>query len=172
MKYPASPLTPFPPTFQRNLFTSFADVSPSSRPFLPPPNVYPSLFCRPFVFMVLRIAFPATPLVSQSSALPPGITLQRTPPSFQLCVLNAGACPDPVGVPQWQRKQGRPLPDLHNFGAPKNTFRINTSISVASKGLYLPSESTLVKKRGEGEGYPALHRFKSHAAPARKGSLR
>jgi len=33
-----------------------------------------------------------------------------------------------------------------------NSFRINTCISVASKQLYLPLESTLVKKRGEGEG--------------------
>ena len=29
-------------------------------------------FCRPFVFMVLQIAFPASSFVSQSSALPPG----------------------------------------------------------------------------------------------------
>src|SRR6266481_5039869 len=28
-------------------------------------------FCSPFVFMVLQIAFPATPLYSQRSALPP-----------------------------------------------------------------------------------------------------
>jgi len=32
------------------------------------------------------------------------------------------------------------------------TFRINTCISVASKQLYPPVESTLVKKRGKGEG--------------------
>jgi len=32
------------------------------------------------------------------------------------------------------------------------TFRINTCVSVASKGLYLPLESTLMKKPGEGGG--------------------
>jgi hypothetical protein len=31
-------------------------------------------FCWPFVFMVLQIAFPASPFLSQSSALPPGVT--------------------------------------------------------------------------------------------------
>jgi hypothetical protein len=47
---------------------------------------------------------------------------------------------------------GHAAPDLHNFGAPITTFRINTYISVASKRLYLPLESTLMKKGGEGEG--------------------
>jgi len=36
----------------------------ASRPVLAP-------FCRPFIFMVLRIAFPATPFISQPSELPP-----------------------------------------------------------------------------------------------------
>ena len=35
---------------------------------------------------------------------------------------------------------------------PITPFRINTCISVASKRLYLPLESTLTKKPGEGEG--------------------
>jgi hypothetical protein len=38
------------------------------------------------------------------------------------------------------------LTELHDFGAPVNTFRINTCISVASKRLHLPLESTLMKK--------------------------
>ena len=42
------------------------------------------------------------------------------------------------------------LTELHNFGAPINTFRINTCISVASKRLHLPLESTLMKKGGGG----------------------
>jgi hypothetical protein len=36
------------------------------------------------------------------------------------------------------------------------TFRINTCISVASKRLYLPLESILMKKPGEGEGHPSV----------------
>jgi hypothetical protein len=35
-------------------------------------------FCRPFVFMVLRIAFPASPFLSQSSALPPGVGVRHS----------------------------------------------------------------------------------------------
>src|SRR6266404_1712957 len=35
-------------------------------------------FCSPFVFMVLQIAFPATPLYSQRSALPPGWPPRRS----------------------------------------------------------------------------------------------
>ena len=41
----------------------------ASRPMFAP-------FCRPFVFMVLRIAFPATPFISQPSELPPGCAPQ------------------------------------------------------------------------------------------------
>src|SRR5579859_876516 len=41
MNYPASPLTPFPPTFPRDLFTSFADVSPLRPSFFPQPGMYP-----------------------------------------------------------------------------------------------------------------------------------
>ena len=54
---------------------------------------------------------------------------------------------------------GHPPPDLHNFGAPITTFRINTCISVASKELYLPLESTLMKKGGEGGGVSPLTIF-------------
>ena len=52
-----------------------------------------------------------------------------------------------------KKPRDRP-PDLHNFGAPITTFRINTCISVASKRLYLPLESTLMKKPGEGGAHP------------------
>jgi len=48
--------------------------------------------------------------------------------------------------------RGKNTSDLHNFGAPITTFRINTCISVASKRLYPPLESTLTKKPGEGGG--------------------
>jgi hypothetical protein len=39
-------------------------------------------FCSPFVFMVLRIAFPATPAFSSSSALLPGVTPSVIPIAF------------------------------------------------------------------------------------------
>jgi hypothetical protein len=49
-------------------------------------------FCPPFVFMVLRIAFPATRLFSQSSALPRGVGV---PPRFSLL---CGSVPLPVPI--------------------------------------------------------------------------
>ena len=70
--------------------------------------------------------------------------------------------PLPSGKKPWDRP-----PDLHNFGAPITTFRINTSISVASKRLYLPLESTLMKKGGEGEGAPAF--VSSMQTPTERG---
>src|ERR1700730_12576249 len=48
------------------------------------------------------------------------------------------------------------------------TFRINTSISAASKRIYLSLESTLMKKGGEGGDTPGLDFSRcpaEHAAP-------
>ena len=54
-----------------------------------------------------------------------------------------------------------PSPDSHESPVPSHrrlcfltTFRINTCVSVASKRLYLPLESTLMKKPGEGGPHP------------------
>jgi len=60
---------------------------------------------------------------------------------------------------------GKGASDLHNFGAPITTFRINTCISVASKRLYLPLESTLMKKQGEGGGSPLERSKRSRDRP-------
>src|SRR4029077_13522354 len=46
-----------------------------------------------------------------------------------------------------------PRPGRGGKSSPLSPFRINTYISVASKRLYLPLESTLMKKGGEGGGY-------------------
>ena len=51
------------------------------------------------------------------------------------------------------------------------TFRINTCISVASKRLYLPLESTLMKKQGEGGG-GLLTSIRTSAKPRRPLRLR
>jgi hypothetical protein len=69
--------------------------------------------------------------------------------SPSLCL---GSASSDLHRPLLTRKPGNRPPDLHNFGAPITTFRINTCISVASKRLYPPLESTLTKKGGEGEG--------------------
>ena len=52
---------------------------------------------------------------------------------------------------------------------PLTTFRINTCISVASKGLYLPLESTLMKKGGRGRYPPVTN--PSTATRFRRASL-
>ena len=67
--------------------------------------------------------------------------------------INPALCPMCRRLPRPGRG-GKNTSDLHNFGAPITTFRINTCISVASKRLYLPLESALTKKGGEG-GIPA-----------------
>src|ERR1700720_3631256 len=52
-----------------------------------------------------------------------------------------------------RRFSGRKIFRQHRrIGSSLTTFRINTYISVASKRLYLPLESTLMKKPGEGGG--------------------
>ena len=62
------------------------------RPFVPPQlRVFsqPFDFCRPFAFILLRIAFPATPFFSQPSALPGGVTLRRAPCRLgHLCIFT------------------------------------------------------------------------------------
>ena len=65
--------------------------------------------------------------------------------------INPALCPMCRRLPRPGRG-GKNTSDLHNFGAPITTFRINTCISVASKGLYLPLESILMKKGGRGRG--------------------
>ena len=51
-------------------------------------------FCRPFVFMVLRIAFPATPLYSKTSALPP-----RCAPNPLLRTTTTSTCRPRQSIP-------------------------------------------------------------------------
>ncbi len=74
-------LSPLAATLTHSLFRkSFACHSyENTRDGVPlrsrPPTTHCPLptFCRPFVFIFLRIAFPATPLFSQPSALPRGV---------------------------------------------------------------------------------------------------
>jgi len=62
---PTFPTIHFAPRTQTVRKSSFARSPIASNPI----SKFP--FCRPFVFMVLRIAFPANPLYSKTSALPP-----------------------------------------------------------------------------------------------------
>jgi hypothetical protein len=119
MKYPASPLTPFPPTFQRNLFTSFADVSPSSRSLFPAPNVYPSLFCRPFVFNRLRTLYFSCASFSHSDCL-----FSIASALFDKNTGGGIALPSPLSYL-------RPLLPSHPLFV--STFRMNTCKSVSKQ---------------------------------------
>src|SRR5436309_2556798 len=77
------------------------------------PNLAPyqqTRFCSPFVFMVLRIAFPAKPFVSHISALPPGCTPTIHPhhPSHWIPGLPTTAVPLAVHSSLGQRSAPRP----------------------------------------------------------------
>ncbi len=60
------------------------------------PSVAPPI-CVPFVFILLRLAFPATPFFSQPSALPRGCGVRTSVPPLR------------VSVPLWQSQFARPL---------------------------------------------------------------
>jgi len=129
MKYPASPLTPFLASLPQN----FPDCSlPHSR--------------------VSRIAQAVSARVSMSCALLNSLValFSTAVVCFQEFARSFAKTPG-VGVPRPQLRSScdgsQPwLTELHNFGAPVNTFRINTCTNVASKRLHLPLESTLTKK--------------------------
>jgi hypothetical protein len=53
-------------------------------------------------------------------------------------------------VPLWQKNRQHPPPDLHNFGAPINTFRMNTCKSVSKQRTLSPFRMNTCEKRGEG----------------------
>jgi hypothetical protein len=102
---------------------------------------------NPFIIRSYKITGGWHPLPSPDLH-EPQVTSNRSHPS-------RGPLP-PIFTGHESQIMGHAAPDLHNFGAPITTFRINTYISVASKRLYLPLESTLMKKGGGG-GAP-LHR--------------
>src|SRR6266404_1608454 len=68
-------------------------------------------FCSPFVFMVLQIAFPATPLYSQRSALPPGGPLLAHSTSDLANVPRAKSLRS--GLPPPERAGGTDLTSAH-----------------------------------------------------------
>ena len=127
MKYPASHLTPFPPTFPRIRRRTHSSSS------MPPWRIR---FVRPLFSWSYKSLFPQPLFLSHPYKTPAGVTRERSP-IHPTSVLS---------VPQWQIQSlissARP-PDLHNFSALIATFRINTCISVASKRLYPPLVSTL-----------------------------
>src|SRR4029077_16193991 len=64
------------------------------------------------------------------------------------------------------RDGGATPPEVSSASPALTTFRINTCISVASKRLYLPLESTLMKKPGEGG---TRHHSRHHSLQVRVG---
>jgi hypothetical protein len=120
-------------------------VSPAPRPSFTP-------LSHSFTSSTSSISFPSNPLPSRrphrsdrsasSPALPSIFSrLPRTPYVKRRLFARSTSF------------QGPPVtPELRIMDTRVTTFRINTCISVASKGLYLPLESTLMKKGGEGEG--------------------
>ena len=132
------------------------------------------------LFLSCRSFFDADPLFSITSALfdkntrggipLPGlhesqVTSHKSRPSSCAGAQKPRSSKPAPGFQRLPRpfRGGKSLSDLHGSQVTSHqsrrfvtTFRINTCISVASKRLYLPLESILMKKRGEGEG-PASH---------------
>jgi hypothetical protein len=140
MKYPTRHLTPFPPTFLRiprttHTLRALRDSRDERNPNL-----------RALCFHT--IADSCLPRASKgaSSKKPTPSPSSKSTLFFQNT--RSGVSPSDVWTLGGSRR--RPPPNLHNFSAPINTFRMNTSISVASKRLHPPLESTLMKKPGEG----------------------
>src|SRR6267378_6994236 len=94
------------------------------------PQVSPSLFaldfaslttiafCAPFVFMVLRIAFPATPLDSPLYKLPGGVGVnqaKRRPSGLASCRLPGLGAIIPLCTPNIRRCAFLSLADCHCF---------------------------------------------------------
>ena len=80
---PITPLTPLSTVFtysHRGVGVCFGLLGPKPRSYSSTSelsasvSLWQSRFCPPFVFIFLRIAFSATPVFSQSSALPGGVT--------------------------------------------------------------------------------------------------
>jgi hypothetical protein len=156
MKYPASHLTPFLPAL------------PAKAPFA---SGHRSLVPHTARLLNTHNSIACTLLNSLASLFAHAfVCFQSFADSF---------CKTPgVGYPRQQLRYTRSrsqewLAELHNFGAPITTFRINTCISVASKRLYPPLESTLMKKGGEGGGGLLTQTIcpfvaAQHAAPIRR----
>ena len=133
MKYGVSPLTPF--------LTALSQISPHG-------YYRNSIITRTAQALSARDSMPCALLNSLVALFSTAVVC------FQELAHSFAKTPG-VGVPRRQLRHScdgsQPwLTELHNFGAPVNTFRINTCISVASKRLHLPLESTLMKKGGGG----------------------
>jgi hypothetical protein len=135
MKYPAIHLTPFFPILPHE-----APLSGCYRSLTRRRNE--GYKCSPFnTLRALELSCLSFSIIGHLFSMACGLFLQNTGGGVSRQQLRR-IC---GGSRRWLTK-------LHNFSAPINTFRINTSISVASKQLDLPLESTLTKKRGEGGG--------------------
>jgi hypothetical protein len=129
MKYPSSPLAPFLAAVPQNslhCLLAHSRVSRTAQTL----SARASMSCA---LLNTLVALFSTAVVcfqelARSFAKTPGVGVARQQPRR--------SCD---GSQPW-------LTELHNFGAPVNTFRINTCISVVSKRLHLPLESTLMKK--------------------------
>src|SRR5579864_1668847 len=133
MNYPASHLTPFLPALPAKapFASGHRSLVPHTAKLL---NTHSSIACTLLnsLASLFAHAFLCFQSFADSFCKTPGVGVSR----------RQSRC-------TWSRSQDW-LAELHNFAAPITTFRINTYISVASKQLYLPLESTLVKKGGEG----------------------
>jgi len=109
----------------------------------------------PFVFMILRIPFPATPFLSHPYKTTGGVTCNGLLDPF-ISVLS---------VPRWQIQSLSPSPapqkssggasNCAQFWCNVSSFRINTCKSVSKQTTLTPFRINTCEKQGEGGGVPS-----------------
>ena len=133
MKYPTSPLTPFPPTFLhirrgKRILSEQREAKDRCRPTL-----------RALCFHMIADSFASLKNSTPSPSSKSGLFFQNT---------RGGVSPSYFCTVGGSRR--RPPPDLHNFGAPINTFKMNTCKSVSKQRTLTSFRMNTYAKRGEG----------------------
>jgi len=138
MKYPSSPLTPFPPTFlrfRRTTHTLRAQREAKDR-------------CRPNSPALCFHTIAASLLTSKNSTPSPSS-------KSSLFFKNTRGGVSPSDSSTLGESRRRPPPHLHNFSAPINTFKMNTCKSVSKQRTLTSFRMNTYAKRG-GRGVSLL----------------
>jgi hypothetical protein len=134
---PAFPMIHFAPRTQTVRESSFARNPTASNPI----SKFPC--CRPFVFMVLRIAFPAGPLYSKTSALPPGCAPKTSFPKHNYVDL-----PTPRPIPFIINQLRTLVLSCSSFSHSHPLFSMLCGLFVQKQGGGVPSAARAKKQKG------------------------
>ena len=143
-------MSPFRPSFppQSDVYPKGpVPSSPATRYSLPTNH-----FSSPFIFITLRIAFPATPLFSQPSALPGGVGISAVHLVTRHSFTQRVVCEGPLPLHGVASCSQLSTVDCElQFQPLLTTFRINTCKSVTKqKTLSICTINTYAKTGGRG----------------------